>query len=370
MILNEGYDSTERADKAKGKYIYVNNKWVLDTSMCVGTHIFGHGALTPFMKKVLNKGTLFTLPNKITDECAELLQQATKFNHFVFCNTGSEATLRCIRIARAYTGRDKIILFEGCWHGTHDWNLALYSEGIPQAVKDMVIVLPFSEKALERLDQKDIALVMIEPIQSSLPLNRKDYLNLLRKKCTDTGTILCFDEVISGFRMAIGGAAQYFNIKPDLVAYGKTIGGGFPIGIVGGDDVMNIIKKGVRMGGTFSANPLTMNACKYVLKKLLVYSPYKKIHDTMALLSEIKTDVLQIIVLGGMARVLFTNKKINSIKDRNENELSLNIQKQIIRQLLNKGMYLAGNNTIMFSDLHTNKDVDCIKNYLNNIKGF
>jgi glutamate-1-semialdehyde 2,1-aminomutase len=364
-ILNECYDSIERATEAKGKYIKIDGKWLLDTSMGAGTDIFGHGTILKSIKKDINKGSLFIVPNKMADECGELLHEITKFYKFVFCNTGSEATLRCIRIARAYTGRDKIVLFEGCWHGTHDWNLALYSKGIPQAVKDMVIVLlPTTIESLNRLQQKDIALVMIEPIQASLPINKKEFLESLKHICYNTGTVLCFDEVISGFRMALGGASEYYNIKPDLVAYGKIVGGGLPIGIIGGDSIMDIIKSGVRMGGTFSANPFIMKSCKTVLEKLIEEKPHSQIHKIMSGLSKIKSDILQIIVLGGMARLLFTNKKIESISERNKLELSTEKQKKIISRLRELGIYISWNNNFYFSTKHTKEDVEMIKHCL------
>ena len=369
MILNEGYDKTGRVDSAGGKYIRIDGQALLDTSMGVGTHIFGHGALIPQVKKALDQGTLFTAPNKIADECAELLTVTTGFRNFVFCNTGSEATMRCIRIARAYTGRDKIALFEGCWHGTHDWNLALYSEGIPQAVKDLVITLPFTKKSFDRIGQGDIALAMIEPVQASLPLDRREFLNSLKAVCNKTGTALCFDEVISGFRMALGGAAQYFGIKPDLVSYGKIAGGGFPIGIVAGDEVMEIIKKGrgVRMGGTFSANPLTMSACREMLTRLIFSNPYESLHKTIGKLFIKCTNGLenfQIMTLGGMARIIYTDRPIKTLAERDKSELPQEKQVRIRSLALKKGIYLNPNNTIMLSTLHTEEDVFTIKEIL------
>jgi glutamate-1-semialdehyde 2,1-aminomutase len=365
--MNEVYDVSERADQSKGKYIRVNNRWLLDTSMGAGTHLFGHCEFNKSIKKALDKGSLYIIPNKIADECDYLLQQITKFSKFAFCNTGSEATLRCIRIAREYTNRDKIVLFEGCWHGTHDWNLVLYSKGIPQAVKDMVVVLPMDDSAIQRISQGDIAIVMVEPVQSSLPINQQEFLSKLRNICTKSNTVLCFDEVISGFRMAMGGATEYYGIKPDLVSYGKIIGGGLPIGIVGGDDVMDVIKKGVRMGGTFSANPLSMSACRLMLNKLIEKQPHFNLHNVMAQL-QIKTDLLQIIVLGGMARLIFTNKSIHTIKERNENELPIDKQKNIIQQIRANGIYINSNNAIMLSTKHTSRDVTKLKESLKEIK--
>jgi Glutamate-1-semialdehyde aminotransferase len=238
IILNDNYNKYLRATFSYGCNIKINGRWLLDTSMGCGTFILGHSFTTNKIIEELFKGSLYIVPNYTIDKCGELLKDTTGFNKFVFCNSGSEATLRAIRIARAYTGRDKIAFFEGCWHGTHDWNLALYSLGIPKEIKDLILLLPFTEEAFEIIRREKPALVMVEPIQSSLPVNRKEFLTELRKVTNDNGVVLCFDEVISGFRTAIGGASQYYGITPDLVCYGKIVGGGFPIGIVGGNEVM------------------------------------------------------------------------------------------------------------------------------------
>jgi glutamate-1-semialdehyde 2,1-aminomutase len=367
-ILNEGYSDATRAIAAQNQYINIDDKWVIDTSMGAGTHIFGHGAANNIIKKAINNGSLLIVPNRVADECGELLYEVTGFNKFVFCNTGSEATLRSIRIARAYTGRDKIILFKGCWHGTHDWALTSYSRGIPCAVKDMVLILPLAKQSLERLQQRDIAMVMIEPIQSSLPIDQKAFLMQLREVCSKTGTVLCFDEVISGFRTALGGVSEYFNIVPDLVTYGKIIGGGLPIGIVGGNDVMDVIKIGVRMGGTFSANPLAVTACKSVIKSLIKTNPYKSLHKMVAKLSAVKSNTLQVITLGGMARLLFTTKHIKSIEERDNNELPKEKQQQILLNLRKRGIYVNSNNAIMLSTKHSGSNIKKILTCLEEVK--
>lgn len=357
-IVNEGYEHVDRSYAAKGKYIKINDRWCLDLANGAGANIFGHNNGSKY------KSNLFIAPNHFADKAAEYLHEATGFDKFCFCNSGSEATLRAIRLARAYTNRIKILVFDGCWHGTHDYNLALYSQGIPQVIKDMVICMPPDQSALDRLDEKDIAICMIEPIQAALPIDRKDFLWELKKKCTATGTVLCFDEIISGFRVALGGATELFSIKPDLVCYGKIIGGGFPIGVVGGDVIMDMVGS-VRMGGTFSANPVTMKSCIDVLEKLIGFD-YNYFWDICKELNTIKTKSLQIMEFFGMAKLLYTAEKINSIKERDRLEVS--VSKDYIRQeLLKRDIYIASNNNIMFSIKNNLKDVKVISEALHDI---
>lgn len=360
MIYNEDYDKLNRAERALGKHLKINGKWVLDTSMGAGTHLFGHGTFIKNASKSLKNGTLFIVPNKLAEEVSELLRETTKFKSFVFCNTGSEATMRCIRIARAYTGRDKIAFFEGYWHGTHDWSLTTYSKGIPQAVKDLVTILPFNDESFNVIEKRDIAIAMIEPIQSSLPINRQEFLNKLKNVCNKTGTVLCFDEVKSGFRSSLGGASEFLGIKPDLAAFGKIVGGGFPIGIIGGDSIMEIIKTGVRMGGTFSANPLSMTVAKDVLKKLIKENIYKKLNSVSAELYTLGHNY-QILSLGNLAKIIFTKKLITSCKERDTLEISKELQLEIRNKALSKGIYINSSNAMELSILHTLEDVQLIK---------
>jgi glutamate-1-semialdehyde 2,1-aminomutase len=366
-ILNECYDIPERASEAKEKYIKINGRWMLDTSMGAGSLIFGHGTIANEIKEDLNKGSLFIVPNDTADKCSELLNEITGFDKFVFCNSGTEATMRAIRIARAYTSREKIILFEGFWHGTSDYFLTPYSKGIPECIKDLTLIMKFDEMTLERIKQKDIACVVVEPIQSSLPIDRREYLKTLKKVCEENGTVLCFDEVISGFRMGTNGATEYLGVTPDLVTYGKIIGGGFPIGVVGGNQVMEVIKTGVRMGGTFSSNPFTMSACLSVLNKLKSSDIYSQIFQTINKLTDIKTDLFHFMSLGGMARLMFTNSLITSIEARNSKEYPINIQNKILKQLRERGLYVSNNHNFLLSQQHNFEDIRFIKDTLESI---
>jgi glutamate-1-semialdehyde 2,1-aminomutase len=229
-------------------------------------------------------------------------------------------------------------------------------------VKKQVVILPFTEKAYTRISRGDIAIVMIEPVQASLPLNRKTFLENLKEVCVQSNTVLCFDEVISGFRMSLGGAAEYYGVKPDLVAYGKIAGGGFPVGIVGGDAIMDVVKTGVRMGGTFSANPLTVAGCAEMLKRLLKNPPYNYISSVMIGLINIRTENFHFIVNGCMARLMFMGGIVSSIKKRDKEEVDKNEQASIIAWLMTMGLFVSCNHNFYFSTLHTDKDIEFIEN--------
>jgi len=361
-ILNEGYDSNSRADQCFDKYIVIDNRKVLDASMGCGTSLFGHGFIPSRIQSDF-VGALFTYPNRITDECGELLHQCTGFEYFAFCNSGSEAVMRAIRIARHITARDKVAVFKGCWHGTHDWNLFLYSCGIPKSVADLMMVLDFDDESLEKIEKERPALVLVEPIQGALPINRIEFLKKLRSVTEDNDILLCFDEVISGFRTSVGGASELYGVRPDLVCYGKSVSGGFPVGIVGGSDVIEDVVKSVRLGGTFSGNPLTALSVRESLKNILKYRPHEHIREITNGLG-FRSEKIQVIGTGNIFRIVFSGGEIKSIDDRDKSELPVKIKKMFLDRLLDNGVYVGGNNLILLSSVHTNDDVNIIKKCL------
>jgi glutamate-1-semialdehyde 2,1-aminomutase len=205
-----------------------------------------------------------------------------------FVSSGTEAVMSALRAARGFTKRDRVIKFEGCYHGHSDGmlvkagsGLATFGEpssaGVPRGFADLTTVLPLDDlEALEQAFAKlgpELAAVIIEPIPANNGLLVQDlsFLNRLRELCTRNGTVLIFDEVISGFRVAPGGAAELFSITPDLVTYGKIIGGGMPVGLYGGrKDIMAVISPDgpVYQAGTLSGNPVAMAAGLATLEKL------------------------------------------------------------------------------------------------------
>jgi len=363
-ILNEGYD-TLLASETRGCNIKIDGKWLLDTSMGSGTFILGYGFTNYIVKNAIDKGSLYAYPNVLAEKAGELLHRATWFSHFIFANSGMEATAKAIRLSRAYTGRDKVAFFVGGWHGCQDYNLVPYSAGIPQAIKDLTIFLPFDGRAFDILREEKPAIVMVEPIQSSCPIDRRDFLKELREFTIAHNIVLCFDEVKTGFRMSLGGGGEYLGITPDLACYGKIVGGGYPVGVLAGDDIL--LTENVKYGGTFSANPITLTACIETLKVLIDYPPYTELRDNLNILSDIKSDILQVMIVGCEGRLTFTTRKIKDVTERDEFELPKKEQDKLISKLRKMGVYVASNKSILLSTLHTKEKVNFIKQCLESL---
>src|SRR6266567_1716228 len=223
----------------------------------------------------------FGIPNPLEVEMAELLcKWMPAIEKVRMVNSGTEATMSCLRLARAFTGRDKIIKFDGCYHGHVDALLVKTgsgalthrrpdSAGVPQAFVDLTISLPFNDaelvRAAFRQNRNEIAAVLLEPIPANAGLYfpRQDFLAILREECTKQGALLIFDEVMTGFRVARGGAQEIYGVAPDLSALGKVIGGGLPVGAFGGKaEIMDQLSPDgpVYQAGTLSGNPLAMAA--------------------------------------------------------------------------------------------------------------
>jgi glutamate-1-semialdehyde 2,1-aminomutase len=203
-------------------------------------------------------------------------------------NSGTEATMSCIRLARAFTGRDKIVKFDGCYHGHADALLVKAgsgalthgqpsSAGVPAAFADLTVSLPFNDAELLRKtfqeNKNQIAAVIIEPIPANAGLYfpQPDFLSILRNECTNNDALLIFDEVITGFRVTRGGAQQFYGVNPDLTVLGKVIGGGLPVGAFGGRaEIMDQLSPGgpVYQAGTLSGNPIAMAAGLAQLREL------------------------------------------------------------------------------------------------------
>ncbi len=392
ILMNEGYDVNKTIFvKAQGNYIYDNNNKFLDTTLGSGTHILGHRhpVIIDALKEQLDTSMLFTTNNDIAFEVAELIKQCvSSVDNIVFCNTGSEATMRAARIARAYTKRKKIAIFSGAWHGGNELFLFDYdyskddkktyhkSAGIPNEFKDLVIVLPYNDnnafKIIEE-NKDDIAMVIVEPSQGSNPRDdMQNFLLQLRNTTLENNIVLCFDEMITGFRVALGGAQEYYNIEADLVTYGKTIGGGMPIGIVAGKHKFMKVTKGdddalpVFMGGTFSANPMTMASSKALLKYLLsnkddVYKNLKLNADYVKIsINEycIKNNIpIRMIGLNSMLRLVFTDYPIKSRQERDSYELDAEKQNQFYKYLLDEKNIFVNGNRILFLSINYDQEL-------------
>jgi glutamate-1-semialdehyde 2,1-aminomutase len=248
-----------------------------------GPLILGHNNknVRENIEKTLQNGTSFGAPTVLENELGQLIIDNNPFIEKIrFVSSGTEAVMSAIRLARGYTGRNKIVKFEGCYHGHVDSllvkagsGLATFgtssSAGIPEGFTRETLVLPLNDqeavKQCIEMYGKDIACIIIEPIPANngLLLQDKSFLEFLRDICTENKILLLFDEVISGFRVAFAGAAAYYNIRPDIVTYGKIIGGGLPVGAYGAsNEIMACISPlgDVYQAGTLSGNPVAMAA--------------------------------------------------------------------------------------------------------------
>jgi glutamate-1-semialdehyde 2,1-aminomutase len=269
----------ERAEGAKIRDVDGNE--YTDYVGSWGPAILGHApkVVVDAVREAATRGVSFGIPNPSEVEMAELIcNWMPSIEKVRMVNSGTEATMSCIRLARGFTGRDKIVKFDGCYHGHVDALLVKSgsgalthgrpdSAGVPQAFVDLTISLPFNDVDLVRraFQKNEIAAVILEPIPANAGLYfpRQDFLSILRDECTRHGALLIFDEVMTGFRVARGGVQQIYGIAPDLTALGKVIGGGLPVGAFGGRaEIMDHLSPDgpVYQAGTLSGNPLAMAA--------------------------------------------------------------------------------------------------------------
>jgi glutamate-1-semialdehyde 2,1-aminomutase len=296
--------------KAKGSKIYdVDGNTYIDYVLSWGPLILGHShpKVVNALKKAIEKGTSYGAPTSLEIELAELVLKAYPSMDLVrMVNSGTEATMSAIRVARGFTGRDKVIKFEGCYHGHADGLLVKAgsgattfgvpdSPGVPKSYAQETITLPFNDKeALKRViieEWKSIACVIIEPVVGNIGcvLPTPGFLETLRELTTRHGIVLIFDEVMTGFRVSYGGAQAYYGITPDMTCLGKVIGGGLPVGAYGGEkEIMSMVSPAgpVYQAGTLSGNPLAMTAGIETLRILSKIKTYKILENTSCLLEK------------------------------------------------------------------------------------
>ncbi|HMJ06833.1 MAG TPA: glutamate-1-semialdehyde 2,1-aminomutase, partial [Chthoniobacterales bacterium] len=278
--------------RAEGAKIWdVDGKEYIDYVGSWGPAILGHAppVVVEAIREAAGRGVSFGIPNPLEVEMAELIcRWVPSIEKVRMVNSGTEATMSCLRLARGFTGRDKIIKFEGCYHGHVDALLvnagsgALThgqpdSAGVPADFAALTISLPFNDidavRAAFRENKGAIAAVILEPIPANAGLYfpQENFLQELRDECTAGGALLIFDEVMTGFRVARGGAQELYGIRPDLTALGKVIGGGLPVGAFGGRaEIMDCLSPDgpVYQAGTLSGNPLAMAAGLAQLREL------------------------------------------------------------------------------------------------------
>ena len=292
-----GEGMTPYVQKAKGAYLWdVDGNRYIDYRMAFGPIILGHAddAVNAKVHEEIERGTLFAMTGELEVAVAEKMVSLCPNLELVrFACSGTEATMHALRVARAYTGRDKIVKFEGSYHGFQDYTLfSTYapseaygsrhspipipaSSGIPQCLNGLTVTMPFNdfevlEKTLRRVGYQTAAII-VEPAQDNCgAINpAPGFLDFIRAQCDQYGIVFILDEVKTGFRIARGGAQEYYQVKPDLATYAKAIANGYPLAALGGKrEIMSVIGRGVSQGGTFNNNKPGVAAAYVTLDRI------------------------------------------------------------------------------------------------------
>ena len=357
-------------EKGDGPYIWdADGNRFLDFCCSWGPLILGHNHphIRQAIIEAVSKGTSFGAPTKAENELAELiLSQHRYLEKMRFVSSGTEAVMSAIRLARGYTKRNKVLKFEGCYHGHSDSLLVkagsglvtfgeTSSAGVPQSFVQETLVLPLNNpQALQQAFAEygqDIACVIVEPIPANngLLLQDASFLRCLRLTCYQYGALLIFDEVISGFRIGFEGAAGHYDIRPDLITFGKIIGGGMPVGAYGGKaEIMACVSPEgpVYQAGTLSGNPVAMAAGKAALEILSQTDFYPNLAAKTSLLVEALRQYIQqrgypmqVKQLGSLFWPAFARENIQAAEDIDHK--TMDKFRIFHAELLERGIYLG-----------------------------
>jgi glutamate-1-semialdehyde 2,1-aminomutase len=377
-------------EKGNGSKIWdADGNMYIDFCCSWGPLILGHNneAVRTKIVDALFKGTSFGAPTSLENELAELILSNHRYIEKIrFVSSGTEAVMSAIRLARGFTGRNKILKFEGCYHGHADSLLVKAgsglvtfgqssSAGVPEAFVNETIVVSLNDKsAVEKAfeDFKDqIACVVIEPVPANngLLLQEKDFLMFLRDICTKNNSLLFYDEVISGFRVGFEGAAGYYDIKPDIITFGKIIGGGLPVGAYGASaEIMSCISPegGVYQAGTLSGNPVAMSAGIAQLKECLKPLFYEQLEEkTKAFTDKISSHAFErnytfkIFRIGSIFWFAFTDKEAITKSEEIDSD-SMKYFRAMYWEMLKRGVYFgpSGYEVGFVSEAHTEDDLN------------
>ena len=376
-------------ERAEGAYIRdVDGNKYIDYVGSWGPFILGHShpAVTEAIIKQVEKATSFGAPTELEIELAELVTQCMPGIEMVrMVNSGTEATMSAIRLARAYTNREKIIKFEGCYHGHGDSFLIKAGSGVltlgapdsPGVTKGTAVDTLNaryndieSVKKLIGANQKQVAAIIVEPIGGNMGVvpPKENFLRELRELSTKEKIVLIFDEVMTGFRVALGGAQSVYHVKPDLTTLGKIIGGGLPVGAYGGRrDMMEMIAPSgpVYQAGTLSGNPLAMAAGIATLTVLREENPYPALEKKASSISEsIGKNIRETGIkatqtrVGSMMCLFFTDKEVtdyDSAVTSNKDHYA-----KYFHSMLGSGIYLAPSQfeAMFLSAAHNDEDIE------------
>jgi glutamate-1-semialdehyde 2,1-aminomutase len=373
--------------KAEGSKIYdVDGNSYIDYCMAYGPLILGHApeVVRKAIKGQIEKGWLYGTPIELEVEYAKLIKKLyPSIEMLRFVNTGSEATMSALRVARGFTGKNKIVKVEGSFHGAHDAVLVKAgsgatthgtpnSSGVPVEFVRNTLQVPYNDiEALVNVLEKnrDVAALIMEPVMgnSSLILPVEGYLKEIRKITEENDVLLIFDEVITGFRVSLGGAQEYYGVKPDLTTLGKIAGGGLPVGIFGGrKEIMERISPSgdVYQAGTFSGNPLSLTAGYTTVRFLIENNVLQKINAITEKLVEGIRDVLtdrnaecEVGSIASMFCIYFGNAPTNYAE-----ALQLNKEDymKFFWKMLENGVFLPPSQyeTCFVSSAHSSEDIE------------
>jgi len=365
-------------NKADGSRIYdADGNEYIDYVSSWGPLILGHNNVTirEAVTKAAQNGMSFGAPTEAEVKLAEKIISFVPGVKMVrMVNSGTEAVMSALRLARAYTGRRKIIKFEGCYHGHSDNVLVDGEDTLVASYNDLAGVE-------EHLKKKDIACVIVEPVAANMGvvLPKDGFLSGLKELCNVYGTLLVFDEVITGFRLCKGGAQEYYGVRADLVTYGKIIGGGMPVGAYGGrKEIMELVAPSgpVYQAGTLSGNPVAMAAGLAQLEALEnqeVYSHINKMGEklTRGLSSIAQNSGLKACVnqIGSLACLFFGIESANDCKSAKKADTEL--YARYFHGMLDEGVYFAPSQfeAVFVSCAHTEKDIEETLNYAERVIG-
>ena len=385
---------------ASGAYLHdVDGNDYVDFIGSWGPMILGHSnpKIIKAIKDQADLGTSYGAPTEAETSIGELIRTVMpSIEKIRMVNSGTEATMSCIRLARGYTGRNKIIKFTGCYHGHVDSLLIKAgsgvstfglpdSPGIPEELARHTISVPYNDinaflEVFESI-KSELAAVIIEPIAGNMGFipGDKDFLETLRTKTLESGSVLIFDEVMTGFRVSLGGAQELYGITPDLTALGKVIGGGLPVGAFGGKaEIMNFLapEGPVYQAGTLSGNPLAVAAGKCLINELIKTNPYDELEANASyLLTNIKNEMFKKEIpfsfnqIGGMFGFFFTDEFPNNFDDVSAS--SDQYFESFFKDCLNQGIYFAPSKyeAGFISTKHTKKILDEVINKVKVIYG-
>jgi glutamate-1-semialdehyde 2,1-aminomutase len=376
-------------ERGEGAYLHdIDGNQLIDYIGSWGPHILGHRdpEVIAAIEEALKVGTSFGAPTTLETEMAELIVEIVPSIEKVrMVNSGTEATMSAVRLARGHTGRDKIIKFAGCYHGHVDSLLVQAgsgaltlgtpsSPGIPVGCTQDTIVLEYNNldqcRQVFAQEGEQIACIILEPVVGNMGcvIPQPGFLEGLRELCTEHGALLIFDEVMTGFRVALGGAQERFGVTPDLTTLGKIIGGGMPVGAYGGKaEVMDSISPTgpVYQAGTLSGNPVAMASGLAMLRKLKATNPYPALEEITKTLVAGLNDAAEQAGLphsssqvGSMFTLFFNPEEVTSytVSAKNNTERFA----KYFWGMMNRGVYLPCSQyeANFVSAVHTNEDIE------------